>query len=64
MKFNQICNKLTKLERAIFQEYMKSQSYNDIAENLGIKSKAVDNALMRIRKKASELYIIFREEKD
>jgi RNA polymerase sporulation-specific sigma factor len=51
-----ICSKLTNLEKAIFYEYMFGQSYNEIAEVLGVKSKAVDNALMRIRKKAAEIY--------
>lgn len=52
-----ICNKLTKLENKIFIEYMKGQTYSEIAETLNIKTKAVDNALMRIRKKASALWI-------
>jgi RNA polymerase sporulation-specific sigma factor len=52
----QICCKLTKLEKMIFFEYMKGQTYNEIADILCIKTKAVDNALMRIRKKASVLW--------
>jgi RNA polymerase sporulation-specific sigma factor len=52
-----ICNKLTPLEKTIFQEYIKAQSYNEIAQALGIKPKAVDNALMRIRKKAADIYV-------
>lgn len=55
-KSNKVCNKLTKMEEKIFTEYMKGQSYNEIAISLGIKSKAVDNALVRIRKKAAEMY--------
>ena len=53
---SQISNKLTGLEKEIFDQYMKGQSYGEIAEILGIKSKAVDNALMRIRKKAVMLW--------
>jgi RNA polymerase sporulation-specific sigma factor len=51
-----ICNKLTDLEKMIFWEYMKGQTYSEIADVLDIKTKAVDNALMRIRKKASTLW--------
>jgi len=52
----EISNKLTDLEKEIFNEYMKNQTYGEIAEILGIKTKAVDNALMRIRKKAVSLW--------
>lgn len=74
--FQRICDKLTKLERAIFEEYMKGQSYHEIAEVLTqkklaanpdaqpIKPKAVDNALMRIRKKATELYKVLKFEEE
>jgi RNA polymerase sporulation-specific sigma factor len=53
---SRISTKLTKLERMIFEEYMKGQTYSEIAVVLHIKTKAVDNALMRIRKKASSLW--------
>ena len=52
----EVCDKLTDLEKMIFLEYMKGQSYSDIAEILEIKTKTVDNALMRIRKKAATLW--------
>ena len=55
---SKICSKLTKLENLIFREYIKGQSYSEIADVLSIKTKAVDNALMRIRKKASSVWLI------
>ena len=48
--------RLTSLEGRIFEQYGHSSSYKDIAEALGIEPKCVDNALMRIRKKASEVF--------
>lgn len=51
-----LLSRLTQLERAIFLEYSYEESYKDIADALGIKPKAVDNALMRIRKKALEVW--------
>lgn len=47
--------KLTKLEKSILNLYLKFSSYKEIASKLGIKSKTVDNALMRIRKKSTEM---------
>lgn len=51
-----VTKRLTPLERAIFLEYSCEESYKDIAEALDIKPKAVDNALMRIRKKANDVW--------
>lgn len=56
-----VAKRLTPLEKAIFSEYFCEESYKDIADTLGIKSKAVDNALMRIRKKSSEVYQQYME---
>ncbi len=53
---SKVMKRLTPLERAIFQEYSKEESYKDIADEIKVKPKAVDNALMRIRKKSSEVY--------
>lgn len=53
-----IVNKLTKLEHAVFNQYSSSStSYKDIASDLNCKPKTVDNALMRIRKKATDSYV-------
>ena len=55
-----IVNKLTKLELAVFNQYSSSStSYKDIASDLQCKPKTVDNALMRIRKKATDSYVQF-----
>ena len=51
-----ISDKLTKLEMAIFSQYAYDSSYKEIAKALNVKPKAVDNALMRIRRKGSESY--------
>lgn len=53
---NKVTKRLTPLERAIFTEYSCDESYKDIAVALDIKPKAVDNALMRIRKKANDVW--------
>jgi RNA polymerase sporulation-specific sigma factor len=53
---NKVTKRLTPLEKAIFTEYSLEESYRDIATSLGIKPKAVDNALMRIRNKSREIY--------
>lgn len=53
---SKVMARLTSMERAIFLEYGSEESYKDIADALGIKAKAVDNALMRIRKKAKEVW--------
>lgn len=48
--------KLTPLESDIFDQYAFDSSYKDIADTLGVQPKCVDNALMRIRHKAREVY--------
>lgn len=48
--------RLTSLEEQIFEEYGYDSSYKDIAGNLDVPMKCVDNALGRIRKKAGEVY--------
>jgi RNA polymerase sporulation-specific sigma factor len=50
-------SKLTDLEKSIIEEYLRGSSYKDIAKDLEVKTKTVDNALMRIRKKASEIHL-------
>ena len=44
----------TKLEGNVACEYAGNKTYKEIAAALGISVKAVDNALIRIRKKARE----------
>lgn len=56
-----VSNKLTKLEFSIFGQYAYSSSYKDIADALKVKPKTVDNALMRIRKKAGDAYKFYTD---
>lgn len=56
-----VADKLTRLEFSIFGQYAYNSSYKDIADALNVKPKTVDNALMRIRKKASEAYKQYTE---
>jgi RNA polymerase sporulation-specific sigma factor len=56
-----IKEKLTSLELSIFGQYAFNSSYKDIAKALDVKPKTVDNALMRIRKKSSEIYKSYQE---
>ena len=42
---------LSPLEFSVLQHYLTGESYRDIAKNMGIPEKSVNNALTRIRKK-------------
>lgn len=57
-----LLNKLTPLEADIFVEYGHNSSYKEISSTLNVPAKCVDNALTRIRKKASEVYIQFKDD--
>jgi len=57
-----LLNKLTSLEAEIFVEYGQNSSYKEISQTLQVPAKCVDNALTRIRKKASEVYVQFKED--
>lgn len=58
-----LLNKLTSLEAKVLELYLRNLSYTDIVDNLNknrrgknrLKSKVIDNALCRIKKKAVEL---------
>lgn len=52
--------RLTPLERSVFEKYSEEDSYKDIAKSLDQTPKAVDNALMRIRKKAKEVFFDYQ----
>lgn len=49
--YEKIEDELTDLERAVLRLFVDGLSYKEIAERLGKNSKAVDNALSRIRGK-------------
>ncbi|MEG0075674.1 MAG: sigma-70 family RNA polymerase sigma factor [Eubacterium sp.] len=44
-------NELSKMEKQVLYYYLKGESHQEIAEEIGRSKKAVDNALQRIRKK-------------
>ena len=56
--------KLTPLEEDIFTEYGFNSSYKEISQTLHVPAKCVDNALTRIRKKASEVYVQFKDDEN
>ncbi len=49
--FSLIKSRLSAMELSVLKGYVSGMSYKDIAANLGLDSKAVDNALQRVRKK-------------
>lgn len=53
--------RLTPLEKSVFEKYSEEDSYKDIARALNQTPKAVDNALMRIRKKAREVFTAYQD---
>jgi DNA-directed RNA polymerase specialized sigma24 family protein len=57
-----LMDKLTPLEADIFVEYGHNSSYKEISQTLSVAAKCVDNALTRIRKKASEVYVQFKDD--
>ena len=54
-------SKFTKLEFSTFGQFAFNSSYKEIAVALGIKAKSVDNTLLRVRKKSSEVYKYYLE---
>jgi DNA-directed RNA polymerase specialized sigma24 family protein len=47
----QLMKAMAPTERLVFQEIMNGKSYREASENIGCNSKAIDNALRRIKKK-------------
>jgi DNA-directed RNA polymerase specialized sigma24 family protein len=58
---NILKKKLTPLETEIFEEYGYDSTYKEISKNLNVPAKCVDNALTRIRKKATDVYTIYKD---
>jgi RNA polymerase sporulation-specific sigma factor len=46
-----IQKQLTALERSVMEYYLAGERYDTIARRLEVSSKAVDNALQRVRRK-------------
>ena len=59
---SKLLEKLTPLEADIYKEYNINSSYKEISVKLQVPAKCVDNALTRIRKKANEVYVNYKEE--
>lgn len=53
---NQLQNELSEFENTVLRLHMIGCSYAEIADKLGKKSKAIDNALQRIRKKLKVVF--------
>lgn len=51
---NKIDQNLSKFEKDVLNKYIQGQSYVDIANSLEAPVKSVDNAIQRIRKKATK----------
>lgn len=51
----EISTKLSPLEISILQEFLKNETYEEIAKKLNLNKKSVDNALSRIKKKLNYL---------
>ena len=49
-----INNSLSKFEKQVLNEYIKGKSYVEIANDLSSDTKAIDNAIQRIRKKTEK----------
>ena len=51
---NKIDTSLSTFEKQVLQRYSRGESYTQIAEKLDSSTKSVDNAIQRIRKKATK----------
>ena len=51
---NQLMNTLSRFEYNVFLLYLKKASYQEIAMQLRTSTKAVDNALCRIKRKIGQ----------
>ena len=61
---SKLLEKLTPLEADIYKEYNINSSYKEISVKLQVPAKCDDNALTRIRKKATEVYIHYKKNED
>jgi len=58
---NTLWSSLSEFERVVLEEYLSGQSYREVAKNISKRvkrrynTKSIDNALLRIRKKAIQL---------
>jgi RNA polymerase sigma-H factor len=59
---SELHSKMTSMEQTVFDSFAKDNTYEEIGKELDIKPKAADNALMRIRKKATKIYTEYNSE--
>ena len=52
---HRLFSRLSKMEREVLNLFLKGLTYQEIAEKLGKKPKAIDNALQRIKGKLAKL---------
>jgi len=53
--YSSLLPNLSRLEQQVFRGYIADMSYKEIAEQTGVSTKTVDNALWRIKKKVRQL---------
>ena len=59
---SELHSNMTSMEQTVFDSFTKDHTYEEIGKELDIKPKAADNALMRIRKKATKIYTEYNSE--
>ncbi len=52
----QVYDHLSRMERKVLDSYLEGMNYRQIAEEMGVQEKSVDNALQRIRIKVQRLF--------
>ncbi|MCD8365646.1 MAG: sigma-70 family RNA polymerase sigma factor [Clostridiales bacterium] len=52
----QVYDHLSRMERKVLDNYLEGMNYRQIAEEMGVQEKSVDNALQRIRIKVQRLF--------
>ena len=55
IKKEKLIQKLSKLEKEVFNLYLHGYSYKEISEKIGKDEKTVDNALQRIKNKSKNI---------
>lgn len=60
-RLDQINRRLSPLEQRILALYLQGLSYRDIGRQVERPTKAVDNAVQRIRRKVAKVYGVFSE---
>ncbi|WP_419871672.1 sigma-70 family RNA polymerase sigma factor [Candidatus Pristimantibacillus sp. PTI5] len=52
-RLDQLFEMMSSVEQLVFAEIMSCKSYKEVAKQIGMSTKSIDNALSRIKKKAS-----------